>query len=592
MTETRTPDTTIQPETPDRRPPKIGWGDVIILLALLAVFVAPRIISLGSFVTADEPAWGKSSASFYYALMNGDYASTFQDGHPGVTTMWAGAIAYHLKFPEYQRVGQVVLGDTKLLQLFKKYGANPLELLVIARLMIVVANILAMIIGFFFARRLFGRRLAILGFVLIAFEPLHVANSRFFHTNGMLASFMFLSVLAYLDYLQFQRRFSLLTSGVAAGLSFITITPGYNLIPTMFILTLLNLRQYRPDLRQWKLQDWWQRLFSPLLIWGLVSLATIFIVWPSMWVRPFGTLLETVRYTLLTAGGFDGGAQFMDAYLASDDQGSRYLYFYPLTYLWRTTPIVLTGLLLGAGALLYSSPVYQLRQSIRRNLGQLLVYVAVYTIIMSLGIKKFDRYFLPAYLPLDMVAAAGWYALANWMAARFPLARKYYLGYILVAGVVAIQLAGVIRTAPYYLTYFNPLLGGIRKAPAVMPVGWGEGLNQAAIYLRSKPGYCNQRITSWYTLAYNWYSFSFNCEAQPVEFRGDISLEDYLTHYDYAVIYINQRQRNFPPQLIDYLKTQTPEKSIFIDGVDFVDIYRLSPASQGSSSPAVDDPEG
>ncbi len=592
MPETRTLKNAVQPKKQGRRTPKIGWDDVIILAIVLVAFVAPRIISLGNFVTADEPAWGKSSASFYYALMDGDYANTFQDGHPGVTTMWAGAIAYHLKFPEYQRVGQVVLGDTKLLQLFKKHGANPLELLATARLMIVVANILAMIISFIFARRLFGRWLALLGFVLIAYEPLHVAHSRFFHTNGMLASFMFLSVLTYLDYLQSQRRLSLLISGVAAGLSFITITPGYNLIPTVFILTLLNLRQYRPDLRQWQLQDWWQRLLSPLLIWGLVSLATIFIVWPSMWVRPVGTLLETVRYTLLTASGSDGGAQFMDAYQALDDQGSRYLYFYPLTYLWRTTPIVLIGLLLGAGALLRPSPAHQLSQSVRRNLGLLLVFVAVYTFMMSLGIKKFDRYFLPAYLPLDMVAAAGWYALGNWMAARFPLARKYYLGYILVAGVVAIQLAGVIRTAPYYLTYFNPLLGGIRKAPAVMPVGWGEGLNQAAIYLRSKPGYCNQRIISWYTLAYNWYSFSFGCEAQTVEFRADTSLEDYLTHYDYAVIYINQRQRNFPPQLFDYLKTQTPEKSIFIDGVDFVDIYRLSPASQGTSSPAVDDPEG
>jgi hypothetical protein len=60
-------------------------------------------------------------------------------------------------------------------------------------------------------------------------------------------------------------------------------------------------------------------------------------------------------------------------------------------------------------------------------------------------------------------------------------------------------------------------------------------------------------------------------------------LEDYLNHYDDAVIYINQKQRNFPPQLLEYLKNQAPEKTIYIDGVDYVDIYRLTPPAEGSS---------
>ena len=567
MSETGTQSTATQPKNSDRHPPKIGWGDFIILAFLAAAFVALRIISLGAFVTADEPTWGKRSASFYYALMDGDYANTYQDGHPGVTTMWAGAIAYHLKFPEYQRVGQVTLGDTKLLQLFQRHGPYPLELLAIARLNVVVANSLAMIVSFFFARRLFGRWLVVLGFLLIAFEPLHIAHSRFLHTNGMLASFMFLSVLAYLDYLQFQGWLSLLISGAASGLSFITITPGFNLIPIIFMLTLLSLRQSDASLRhQWKLKEWWRHLLSPLIIWGLMSLLTIFIVWPSMWVRPLGSLLDIIRYTLNVASGSDGEAQFVEAYQTLDDRGSRYLYFYPLTYIWRATPITLIGLILAVIVFLRPSRPHQLNQGTRRNLLLLLVYVAIYTAIMSLGSKKFDRYFLPVYLPLDIAAAFGWYALTNWLVERYPSAKKLLLNYILLTAVVAVQLAGAIRTAPYYLTCFNPVLGGIRKAPEVMTVGWGEGLNQAAIYLRSKPGGCNQRILSWYTLAYNWYSSSFGCEAQPVEFRADVSLEDYLKDYDYVLVYINQKQRNFPSVLLEYLNTQTPEKSSQLTG--------------------------
>ena len=562
---------------PSLQATRFTWVDLLLLGVLLTAFVAPRVIALGRFVTADEPTWGKRAASFYYALADGDFANTYQTGHPGVTTMWAGAIAYHRLFPEYQRVGQVELGDTKLLQLFEKHGPNPLELLVNARLNIVIANVLALVASYFYSRRLFGRWLAFLGFLLIAFDPLHVAHSRFLHTNGMLSSFMFLSILAFLDYLQSGKRLSLAVSGVAAGLSFITITPAFNLIPAVIVLILLNLKRKGASLGQWSIRDWGRHLLGPLVGWGLISLLTITLVWPSMWVKPVETLLDIARYTLNAAEGSDGGAQFVDAYEALDDEGSRYLYFYPLTYLWRSTPVVWVGLLLAAAVLIRPRSAHNLSAEVRRNLVWLLVYIAVYALMMSLGSKKFDRYFLPAYLPLDIVAAAGWYALANWLAARFVVVKRYYLQYVLLAGLVLFQIIGTMRTAPFYLTYYNPLLGGIRKAPGVMSVGWGEGLNEAALYLRQKPGFCDQRIISWYTLAFNWYSASFGCEAQPVEFRADTSLEEYLANYDYAVIYINQKQRNFPTQLMDYLDGQIPEKTIQIDGVDFVDIYRLNP---------------
>ena len=562
---------------PSSQASRYTWVDLLLLSVLLAAFIAPRIIALGRFVTADEPTWGKRAASFYYALADGDFANTYQTGHPGVTTMWAGAIAYQRLFPEFKRVGQVALGDTKLLQLFQKHGPNPLELLVNARLNIVIANVFALIASFFYARRLLGRWLAFLGFLLIAFDPLHVAHSRFLHTNGMLSSFMFLSILAFLDYLQSSKRLSLAISGIAAGLSFITITPAFNLIPAIFVLILLNQKRKGENLRRWGLRDWGNHLLAPLAGWGLISLLTITLIWPSMWVKPVETLLDITRYTLNAAEGSDGGAQFVDAYEALDDQGSRYLYFYPLTYLWRSTPVALIGLLLAAAALIRPHPTHNISNEARRNLLWLLVYVVIYTLMMSLGSKKFDRYFLPAYLPLDMVAAAGWYALANWLAGRFEFIRRYYLQYALLAGLVLFQIAGTMRTAPIYLTYYNPLLGGIRKAPGVMSVGWGEGLNEAALYLRQKPGFCDQRIISWYTLAYNWYSASFGCEAQPVEFRLDTTLDEYLNNYDYAIIYINQKQRNFPPQLMEYLAKQSPEHTIQIDGVDFVDSYRLKP---------------
>lgn len=562
---------------------KFSWVDFMLLGAVLIAFIAPRIIALGRFVTADEPTWGKRSASFYYALDDGDYAATYQTGHPGVLTMWAGALAYRLIFPEYLDVGQLELGDTKLLQIFQKYGPNPLELLAVARLNVMIFILIALAASFIFAIRLFGRWLAFFAFLLIAFLPLYVAHSRFLHTNGLLSSYMFLAVLAYLYYLQFRKWFALGVSGVAAGLSFLTITPSFNLIPVVCLLTLLSLLHSEPDYRRWRLKRWFQRLLFPPILWGLISLLTVFIVWPAMWVQPLESLMNIIRYTVSITEGDVVGVQLADAEQSLNAAWYQYLHYYPLTYLWRATPVTLFGLILAVPILVRQRKSYNIFSDARWNLLLLLVYIAVYTITMTIGAKKGDRYFLPAYLPLSIIAAAGWYASSNWLAAKFKFIRKYSLHYILLGSLILIEVIGTMQTAPYYLTYYNPLLGDRRKASALMSIGWGEGLNEAALYLKEKPGYCDQRIISWYTLAYNWYSISLGCEAQQVEFMADTSLEEYLNNYDYAIIYINQRQRGFPGELLRYLDGQTPEHTIWIDGVDYARIYRLQPPDTESS---------
>jgi hypothetical protein len=175
----------------------------VMVLALIGVaFAAPRLLGLGRFVTADEPTWGKRAATFYLALSKGNYAATFLSPHPGVTTMWAGAGAYQLKFPKYLRVGELRIGDSELFEKFYRHGPRPIEVLATARALVVLLNLAVFLLGFIFARRLFGLLPALVGFLLIAFDPFYLAHSRLLHVDALLSSFLFLSVLAYLVFLQ------------------------------------------------------------------------------------------------------------------------------------------------------------------------------------------------------------------------------------------------------------------------------------------------------------------------------------------------------------------------------------------------------
>ncbi|MFN8458472.1 MAG: hypothetical protein U0401_28100 [Anaerolineae bacterium] len=63
---------------------------------------------------------------------------------------------------------------------------------------------------------------------------------------------------------------------------------------------------------------------------------------------------------------------------------------------------------------------------------------------------------------------------------------------------MVLQLVFAILAAPYYLTYYNPFLGGVQEAAQQVPVGWGEGLEQAAHFLNSLPNAKKLNVSSWY----------------------------------------------------------------------------------------------
>lgn len=540
-------------------------------IVLATALLLPRLVRLGSFVTADEPTWGKRAASFYYALREKDFAATNLTGHPGVVTMWAGAAAYAIKFPEYQRVGQLYLGDTKLLLLFQRHGPRPMELMAVARLAVVALVTAALLAAFLLARRLFGLGLALFGFLLIALNPFHIAHSRFLHTNGMLATFMFLSLLGWMHYMRTRKLAGLLVSGTAAGLSFLSISPGLVLIPVIGVITLLGGWGGQLKPLDQELKALLKRAAAPLLLWGGIALLTVYALWPAMWSDPLGTLTQTLSYGFSAAEGEIGGAHFVESY-ADAEKGSEYLHFYPLTYLWRSTPASLIGAGLALALLLFRRQA--IPSEVRRSLYDLLVFVAIYSVVMTLGEKKFDRYYLPVYLPLDLTAAAGWLGAAGWLAGQFKSLQKVYFTLGAAAAVVAVQALSAAQSAPYYLTYYNPLLGGLNQAPQVMSVGWGEGLNDAALYLRQQAGICERKVISWYPLAYSWYSVNFGCPAQLTEFQDGMTLRE-LQEFDYAVLYINQMQRGFPKETLDYLYTLQPVHSVWIQGVEYVRIYQL-----------------
>ena len=548
------------------------WSGVLPVVILVVTVGLPRLLELDHFITIDEPLWVLRSASFYSDLAQGDFANTFKREHPGVTVMWAGTagILSRQLFPAYAEQSELDSDEHTITVQNQAYKF--LDILTAGRFFMVLGNTLALTLAFLYARRLLPPLVALIGFLLIAFDPFHVAHSRLMHLDALTSSLLLLALLAFLNYLHSRRAPALIVSGAAAGLSGLTRSTAVFIIPVIVLLAVIDAWTRWSGGRGTRLRTTIWPSVWPLLVLGVVAVAVVVVLWPAMWVDPIGTTARILEPALAQAAGGHENPLFFNGQLYLDGKIDL-LSFYPITYLWRSTPVVLAGLLVaGAAFALRRQPLG--RSKARRTVVGLMLFVVVFALVQNLGAKKFDRYLLPVYAPLDLIAGAGWVAIASWLKGRRSLLLSRYAAPLLLVAVIVAQAAGTVRTFPYYLSYYNPLMGGSSKAPETMLVGWGEGLDQAAEYFNETTRSRALVPVSWYYGAFAPF-FSGTARALPEQPElSDAQLQQVLES-DYAVIYIHQWPRQTPRQLLDILAQQEPVHSIWIDGLEYVEIYKL-----------------
>jgi hypothetical protein len=196
-----------------------------------------------------------------------------------------------------------------------------------------------------------------------------------------------------------------------------------------------------------------------------------------------------------------------------------------------------------------------------------------YTFLITYGGKKQDRYLLPIFPALSMLAAIGYlYALR---ATPYGLRSTRYASLFtrLVPPIILlIQAAFILPTYPYYFSFYNPLAGGGSAAARLLQVGWGEGLNEAAAYLNTLPQAESLKVVSWYSTTFEPY-FKGQTIYKIDEEKISRSPKPGLAA-DYVVFYINQLQRQLPSEgVLQYFQTRSPVYTVTLNGLDYAWIY-------------------
>jgi 4-amino-4-deoxy-L-arabinose transferase-like glycosyltransferase len=542
------------------------WG-LLLLVALL-----PRLFQLGRFITADEILFLDHAREFLQGLTTGDLWLTLGIGYPGVTLAWANALGLLVLYglSKLRLVG-VPSANLSLSQFLAGADVQPLPYYVAGRAVSAVLVTVLLLLFYTLARRLlvserhsWGRLVALLSVFLLALDPYVLGYSRLMHIAVPLALLMLLTVMAWMLWLgEGQKRWSGL-AGVFFGLALLTKSTALLLFPILLGLALLHWLVVGP-IRGQSGRTWWAWSGRVLVAWlGVLGVAALvfFLLWPVMWQNPVAAwgLTFGKLWVDKEAGQGNLGMFWMGRFV--DDPGPA---FYVVATLLKLSPLMLIGLVVS---------LVSLRPTRERGaeLG-LWAYALLYLLVMTVAAKKSVRYMLPAFVAFAPLAAYGLIRLGRW-AANTTSGRHTDGSHraVFVAAfsrrplllVLVLLLLVALTYAPYYLSYYNPLLIGWRWATKAILVGWGEGLGDAARFLNQRPGAERAKVAAWY----DWtFAPFFVGQTLPLSTENAMAA-------DHSVFYINQVQRDIPdPNLITYFQRRQPEHVVRLNGIEYVWIY-------------------
>lgn len=553
-------------------------SNILLYLVLTAVFLAPRLAKIDSFVTLDEPHWLSMGANFYYALGQREFENTVYEYQPAVTTMSIIAFAMFLYFPEYRGLGQGYLDYEKgLLDPFMvKHGYDPLTLLEYSRTIQVVVLLVLFLLLYLLLQKFIPKWAAAFAALFVTFDPYYLGLTRMLTHEAMVALFVLVSLLALAVYLMKDRKFIfLLISGMAAGFAQLSKSSAIAMLAGLGILLLVQLIEERG-------QGWGKALLTALktfAIWFAVLAVTYFVFWPGMWVAP-GKMLYQV-YGNAFSYAFQGArltvTENLNVSEFSLDTNPTGVWDIAKVSLYRTTPFTWLGFLLGIAL-----PFTRDRERVRQNrVFFTLLAVNALAFVLLIGLaqgRNSPHYIASSYVSVNLLAALGWMSAVGWLAERYP-SRKMQIQYAGLALVLALQVGSALSFFPYYFTYRNPILHAAGWYSEYPQKPYGEALETAAQYLAQQPGAADSTVFSYYSRG----CFSYFYPGKTISFRpyyiDGLHAEDLLGNLhasDYLVIYYaNQIQMEKYHPFINILATVEPFHVIWMDGYEYVRIYKV-----------------
>ena len=363
-------------------------------------------------------------------------------------------------------------------QLLWVYNNDVERMIFMARLPIVFLLLGLGLIGYRFARRLWGKLGALFALVFLLFDPNLLAHGRYSTTDVGGTVFLFLA--AFLLWLLWSRPSThwglLLAAGFGLGLALGSKLSNLVFVPIFALLAILPLYG-----RQWAWRDAGRRMIQFGLIfllswlvlwalyafeWGAYGFRTDELATLNQWKGPLPTFLAGVEQIFRVSGG--GRASF----LLGDFSAEGWWYYFPVAFAVKTPLLVIL--------LIFLATILLLRSRVTRGKALFLIIPpsAFFLVSMQSGLNIGYRHLLPM-LPFLYLLAAGVSALPG--LSGKPVRPIEHLTRLALLGALLSVLLIDLWLHPHYLSYFNVVAGGPANGSQVLidsNIDWGQDLKR------------------------------------------------------------------------------------------------------------------
>jgi len=517
----------------------------------------PRILFIGTdAIYIDESNYFLITKQFFNALFSVNLEGTLVLPISGITTCWINKITL------------------KIAENFLDKELSLLEIYYYPKLSFAIISSILVLIIYLLLNRVFNQKISIITSLLIALNPFLIAHSRIIGTDGLVSLFMIISLILFLLFIKENKLYYVLISGFFGMLAIFTKMQGIFLIPFFLFLILFDFIFNLIKKNKIKLVHILKQIVSPIF-WAVGCSIVIVLILPVFWTKDYEQILNILNIKYEELNRFLITAHFTRFYLGKIRVEPLYSY-YLVVLPFRLTPISFILAPLAFISIMFKKSNVYVKKYLKYIIC-FIFYIIFFLVMMSTFNYKGDRLILSVFPAIDILSAISIYILYNLFLDKYKnkFNSKHIIEklkfiyknsfYLLVSVLIIIHIILYIPFFPHYLAYYNPLLGGAKKAAKMFCVGWGEGLYEAAHYLNKKENSKDIEVSSWYDVCLQPY---FEGRVYPLKY-GDIG------NIRYILFYVNQLQRNLFPDLIEkYHINREPEHVVKINGLEYVWIYR------------------
>ncbi len=312
------------------------------------------------------------------------------------------------------------------------------------------------VLVYLIVRELYDEKRGVLAGILCAFVPHLVAHGKVLGLEAPMTLFYVAAIYGIVRWVGDQSRVEpLVWAGLCTGLAIFSRMTAVWVIPTLLVPFVGILVRGPPGSRGEK-----ARALLPYLAGLIVSVVAVYAVWPWVW----GSFMAQIRQT-----------------------GAHWTYRVTEWYLGRVQPppasyYTVAFLISSPAGYLAATAAWAVFAARRRRLPDaILAGFLLFPFLQTISDFRQDqvRYVIQAFVALSATAAVGCFDLSDWLAARFPKLGRPRLAVVLPALLALYAVATWAWIYPYYLDYYNEILGGpagVERRRTMELSWWGEGI--------------------------------------------------------------------------------------------------------------------